>query len=162
MAKGTIYVHFHDKESLFEELVRTSLSPLIASLEGAPLRELTLRSFAEQLASIFVNEIFATRRKDVLRLIIAEGQRFPQLAHIYYREVVKRAMAVVRSLARQARERGEIRSNALERFPQLLVSPAIMAIIWDALFSRFEPIEVAGLMQQHVALLLKALEEPSG
>lgn len=162
VAKGTIYVHFRDKESLFEELVRTSLSPLIASLEGAPLRELTLRSFAEQLASIFVNEIFATRRKDVLRLIIAEGQRFPQLAHIYYREVVKRAMAVVRSLARQARERGEIRSNALERFPQLLVSPAIMAIIWDALFSRFEPIEVAGLMQQHVALLLKALEEPSG
>src|SRR5262245_24269068 len=29
VAKGTIYLHFKDKESMFEELVRTALVPLV-------------------------------------------------------------------------------------------------------------------------------------
>ncbi len=158
VAKGTIYLHFRDKETLFEELVRSALGPLIASLEAAPMAELPLRDFAERLIALFVREIYGTRRKDVLRLIITEGARFPQLAHIYYREVIKRALAALRAVVRRAIARGEIRSDALLHFPQLLVAPGLMAIIWDALFSRFEPLDVAALMRTHVGLLFKALE----
>src|SRR5215211_7455124 len=43
VAKGTIYLHFQDKETLFEELVRSALGPLIAGLEAAPMAELPLR-----------------------------------------------------------------------------------------------------------------------
>src|SRR5215468_7883979 len=32
VAKGTIYLHFKDKESMFEELVRTAIVPLVARL----------------------------------------------------------------------------------------------------------------------------------
>src|SRR3984957_11200660 len=32
VAKGTIYLHFKDKETLFEELVRTAIVPLINRL----------------------------------------------------------------------------------------------------------------------------------
>src|ERR1043165_8199582 len=35
VAKGTIYLHFRDKEALFEELIRTAIVPLVARL-GAP------------------------------------------------------------------------------------------------------------------------------
>src|SRR6184192_311620 len=35
VAKGTIYLHFKDKEALFEELVRTMLSPLVGAIEAA-------------------------------------------------------------------------------------------------------------------------------
>src|SRR6516162_9555544 len=37
VAKGTIYLHFKDKEALFEELVRTAIVPLVARL-AAPER----------------------------------------------------------------------------------------------------------------------------
>src|SRR5262245_52549291 len=33
VAKGTIYLYFRDKESLFQERVRTMLSPVIAGIE---------------------------------------------------------------------------------------------------------------------------------
>src|SRR5437588_5184906 len=36
VAKGTIYLHFKDKEALFQELVRTSLVPLIGRLAATP------------------------------------------------------------------------------------------------------------------------------
>ena len=32
VAKGTIYLHFKDKESMFEELIRTAIVPLIGTL----------------------------------------------------------------------------------------------------------------------------------
>src|SRR6188508_3027882 len=33
VAKGTIYLHFADKETLFEELIRMELSPVVGALE---------------------------------------------------------------------------------------------------------------------------------
>src|SRR6202030_1327248 len=40
VAKGTIYLYFHDKESLFQELVRTMLSPLVGAIEATPKADL--------------------------------------------------------------------------------------------------------------------------
>src|SRR5213593_4569979 len=36
VAKGTIYLHFKDKESMFEELIRTAIVPMITRLWGTP------------------------------------------------------------------------------------------------------------------------------
>src|SRR5262245_12811655 len=67
VAKGTIYLYFRDKEALFQELVRTMLSPLVGTIAGAPLRDLPIRAVVEMIFDVFVNEIYATRRKDVIR-----------------------------------------------------------------------------------------------
>lgn len=37
VAKGTIYLHFKDKEALFQELVRTALGPLIVRISNPRL-----------------------------------------------------------------------------------------------------------------------------
>jgi hypothetical protein len=89
----------------------------------------------------------------VLRLIIAEGPRFPKLAEFYYREVIARVLPVVRARLTLAVERGELPNDALARFPQLLVAPALMAVMWSGLFERFEPLDVRQLMQAHLDLL---------
>src|SRR5438445_8706633 len=69
VAKGTIYLYFRDKESLFRELVRTALSPLASAITAAARSDLTARELAQLVVDTFVNEIYATRRKDVIRLI---------------------------------------------------------------------------------------------
>src|SRR6185312_2303395 len=153
IAKGTIYLYFRDKESLFQELVRTMLSPLVGTIEAAPLRDVPIRSVAEMIVEVFIKEIYGTRRKDVIRLIISEGPRFPKLAEIYYREVIVRVVPVIRGRLALAVERGELSRDALARFPQLLVAPALLAVIWNGLFGRFAPLEVRELMRSHLDLL---------
>lgn len=153
VAKGTIYLYFRDKESLFQELVRAMLSPLVGVIEAAPLRDLPIRAVAEMIIDVFVNEIYGTRRKDVIRLTLAEGPRFPKIAEFYYREVIGRVLPVMRALLTRAVERGELDHDALARFPQLLVAPALMAIMWSSLFDRFEPLDVRQMMQAHLELL---------
>jgi AcrR family transcriptional regulator len=160
VAKGTIYLYFRDKESLFQELVRAMVSPLVGAITTAPLHDLPIRAVVEMIADVFVNEIFGTRRKDVLRLIITEGPRFPKLAEFYYREVIARVLPILGARLTLAAERGELPNDALARFPQLLVAPALMAIIWGGLFERFKPLDVRALMRAHLDVLFGERRAP--
>ena len=154
VAKGTIYLHFADKETLFQELIRMELSPVVAALENVSHAEIPFRMITNQLIEVFAREIFETRRKDVIRLVITEGPRCPKLAEFYYREVISRVMETIRAMLRRAYERGELKTDALVRFPQLLAAPGIVAVIWSGLFDRFEPIDVRALMRAHFDVLL--------
>jgi AcrR family transcriptional regulator len=160
VAKGTIYLYFRDKESLFQELIRTMLSPVVGAIEAAPLADLPARVVVEGIADMFVREVFCTRRKDVIRLIIAEGPRFPKLAEFYYREVIARVTPAMRALMTRAVARGELPSDALARFPQLLIAPALVAVVWNALFERFAPLDVRELLGAHIELLFGRRSAP--
>ncbi len=156
VAKGTIYLYFKDKESLFQELLRAQISPVIAMLEavlsesGKDHRPVPLRELALRVADLFVEQVIETRRKDIVRLILTEGPRFPKLAEFYYREVISRALAALRARAGRALKDGEIKHDTLSRFPQLVVAPALTAIMWKSMFDRFEPLDARALMKAHI------------
>ncbi len=153
VAKGTIYLHFRDKEALFQEIVRSLMSPFVGTLEGVFAADVPLRVIADQLVELFVREVFGTRRKDIIRLIMTEGPRFPKLAEFYYREVLSRILRGARARLARAVERGEISHASLVRFPQLVAAPAMVAIIWAGLFDRFEPLDVRELLRAHMNIL---------
>jgi AcrR family transcriptional regulator len=156
VAKGTIYLYFEDKESLFQELIRSRMGPVVGTLESAFAVDLPLRAIVEGAIEIFVREVYGTHRKQLIRLIISEGPRFPALAEFYYREVLSRILKAVRTLLRRARERGELADDMLIRFPQLLGAPGIIAIVWSGLFERFEPLDVAAMMRAYCEHLFDA------
>jgi len=153
VAKGTIYLHFKDKESLFQELIRTALVPLISRLASAPPPGGSVREALENFARTFAHEVVTTRRGDIVRLIVAEGPRFPALAEFYYREVVARGMAAMRALIELGIATGEIRHERLAQFPQVVVAPAIVAVIWQGLFGALAPLDTAGLLNMHLDLI---------
>ncbi len=152
IAKGTIYLYFRDKESLFQELIRAMLTPLVGTIEAMGEADLPMAVLADRLVELFVREVYETRRKDVIRLMIAEGRRFPALAEFYYREVLSRVIAAMRAILRRAAARGEV-PEALAEFPQIIAAPGLVAIIWSGLFERFEPLDVRKMMKTHVELL---------
>ncbi len=159
VAKGTIYLYFRDKESLFQELIRTMLTPLVGTIEALGKADLPISALAEHFADLFVREVYETRRKDVIRLMIAEGRRFPNLAEFYYREVLARIIAAVRALLARAAARGEAPAGLVD-FPQIIAAPGLVAIIWSGLFERFEPLDVRAMMKTHLDLLFAPRSTP--
>jgi AcrR family transcriptional regulator len=153
VAKGTIYLHFKDKESMFEELVRTVIVPVVAKLNALPPPTGSVRDLVEAFASNFLKEVIGTRRGDLVRLIVAEGPRFPSVADFYYREVVSRGMAGMRALIELGIARGEIREKNLARYPQILVAPAMIAVIWQSLFARHAPLDAQDMLRVHLDLI---------
>jgi AcrR family transcriptional regulator len=152
VAKGTIYLYFRDKESLFQELISVMLAPLVAIIERMGAADVPIALVSEHIVDMFVREVYETRRKDVIRLILSEGRRFPHIAEFYYREVLSRIIAAVRALLRRAAARGEVPAGIVD-FPQLIAAPGLIAVIWSGLFDRFEPLDVRAMMNTHTELL---------
>ena len=154
VAKGTIYLHFKDKESMFEELIRTAIVPLVVRLGSTPPPSgASVRDMVEGFAGTFIQEVATTRRGDIVRLIVAEGPRFPAVADFYYREVVSRGLAGMRALIELGIARGEIKQKNLARFPQIMVAPALIAVIWQSLFSRHAPLDALEMFRVHLDLI---------
>jgi AcrR family transcriptional regulator len=158
VAKGTIYLHFRDKETLFQELVRSSLSPFVAAMENASGKDMPLREVFDHLAGAFVREVLGTRRKDIIRLILTEGRRFPKVAEFYYREIPERGFAAVRRLVKNAIDRGEIADDTLFWFPQLVIAPTLVAVVWDGLFDKYEKLDAEAMLRAHFNLVFNAIE----
>ena len=153
VAKGTIYLHFKDKESMFEELVRTVIVPMVGRLHAAPQPGGTVREAVEGFARTFVQEVANTRRGDIVRLIVAEGPRFPSIADFYYREVVSKGLAGMRALIELGIARGEIKQKGLAQFPQIVVAPALIAVIWQSLFAKHAPLDAVEMLRVHLDLI---------
>ena len=153
IADGTIYLYFDDKEALFQELVRTSIVPLVGRLGATPPAQASARQLFETFIDMFVREVYQTRRGDIIRLIIAEGARFPALAEFYYREVVSRGIAGMQMLLQYGIARGEVSNPAILKHPQLVVGPALVAVIWHGLFGKVAPLDVKAMLDVHIDLI---------
>ena len=160
VAKGTIYLSFKDKQALFQELIRSKLGEHVLRLETArPQPGQAMRGAVEPILRALVEELQAARIGDLLRLVIAESGRFPELAEFYYREVIERAMNAIARLAREARATGELASDALVRFPQLIGAPVAITFLWGTLFERFAPLDRSALLGAYLDLVFGSVTE---
>jgi AcrR family transcriptional regulator len=160
VAKGTLYLYFPDKEALFEALLLGLVSPIlkrIHALSADPALPAT--AVLEGILALFQTEMIGTGRERLLRLIIAEGPRFPRIAEFYHREVISKGREIIRTLVARGYERGELPSDAMARFPQLFFAPLLTAVVWRSLFARFDPLDVNAMIDCHRKLMLGTKDE---
>ncbi|MGB7444178.1 MAG: TetR/AcrR family transcriptional regulator [Coleofasciculaceae cyanobacterium] len=93
VSKPTLYSYFQDKEGLFIALVQDltrSCEQMIFNLQSAPNLQIPPDQVLRQMATT-VLENFSRNQplSTLMRLIIGESERFPELAKTFVREVSK-------------------------------------------------------------------------
>jgi AcrR family transcriptional regulator len=158
IAKGTIYLYFKSKDELFEAIVKSTIGVTLSQVEQAvaaspaPASQL-LRLVGQAIAGALDDP----DRKRVVHLVLSEGARFPAIADFYHREIIARGMALVRAIVAKGRASGEFISDEPARFPQLVIAPALVAVMWSVIFARIEPLDAHALIEAHFDLLTRAL-----
>lgn len=129
VSKQTVYKHFTDKESLFSELVATTVreasDPVhddVLTLQDSGDIEVDLRDLARrQLAKVMQPQILHLRR-----LVIGEASRFPELGRTFYELGPGRTIAALATVFKQLGERGLLHVDdpllAAEHFNWLIMS----------------------------------------
>jgi AcrR family transcriptional regulator len=156
VAKGTLYLYFPDKETLFEQLLLGVAGPILERLEGLLAdQHRPAPEILGEVLDFIQKEILSSPRTNVLRLMIAEGPRFPRIAEFYYRTIVCPGRELIRTVAQRGVQRGELTTDALTKFPQLFFAPILMAVVWQALFSEFDALDAQALLAEHRKLMFK-------
>jgi AcrR family transcriptional regulator len=129
VSKGTLYLYFDSKETLFREMVRAKIVALLAESEA--LVEAHSGSYRDLLVQLITGMFHSMRDHEIVkisRVAQAEFTSFPELAQFYFQEVIVRARRLVTEVLRRGVEAGEFRlvphGFGARALPSLLVHSA--------------------------------------
>jgi AcrR family transcriptional regulator len=161
VSKGLPYLYFKTKEALFKAVVKSVITAHFDVMrEKMDTTELSCEAFLKGPFLSFLQELVCSKRAFIVRLLIAEGHKHPELTKFYYEQIVSRGIATLSRLIARGVERGEFKPTPLRDFPQLLVAPALTAILWRGLFERHHHLDTAVLLKTNIDLLTDAIRAP--
>ena len=163
VSKGPLYLYFKTKEELFKAVIRGVVVPRVDALKTAIAdTELSAEEFLQGPYLEFIQKLPNSPARIVVRLLIAEGPKHPDLTAYYFDQVISGGMDALRELINRGVRHGEFRQSDLAEFPQLMISPVLMSIIWRTLFQKHYPLDTDKLLQTHIDLILRAIKLPPG
>jgi AcrR family transcriptional regulator len=157
VSKGALYLYFATKDDLFRAVVRDAISPnmavvktIIASHPG-PFADL-VRAVADRVANL----VTTTPLGGVAKMVISEAGNFPELARLWYDELVSQMIGAVATAIEAAQARGEVKPGNPRIYALQLAAPVLMATLWRETFTPIgaPPFDIQEVMTQHADTLL--------
>ncbi len=159
VSKGLPYLYFKTKEELFKAVVRSVITSHFDVIRGQmETTDLSVEDFLKGPFLSFIQELVCSKRVFIVRLLIAEGHKHPELTKFYFDTVVSRGIETLRQLIDRGVANGEFRETRLREFPQLLVAPMLMAVIWRALFERHHHLDTDAMLETYIDLIVDAVK----
>ena len=159
VTKGTIYVYFENKEHLFISMVQEFTKPpqetldeMYQTYEGS-----TADLLRAQFSYIYQHIVEDKRRREVVRMLIAEAGRFPKLADRYFDEILKPCLDRLKQAIQRGVDRGEIRNSAIVDSPQVVIAPIALVDLWMMMFENRQPLDLKAYFDAHLDLVLNGL-----
>jgi AcrR family transcriptional regulator len=159
VTKGTIYVYFENKEHLFISMVRELMKVTLDTVHDMFERHegSTADLLKAQFSFIYENIVEDRRRREVVRMLIAEAPRFPALADRYHDEIHQPCMEMLQQAIQRGMDRGEIKRSAITECALVIVAPMALIDVWMMMFEDRQPIDLKAYFNAHLDLVLKGL-----
>lgn len=158
VSKGLLYLYFKTKEELFKAVIRSFVEPRIDALRSSiAATDLSAEDYLRGPFLDFIRQVPKSPAKVIVRLMVAEGPRHPDLTAYYWEHVVSVGLDALRQLVRKGIDNGEFRASSLEQFPHLIVSPVLFSILYSIVFERHETLDTDRMLAAHVELIINGL-----
>lgn len=136
VSKGLLYLYFKTKEELFKAVIRSVVAPRVDELTRTlDSSDLGAEAFIRGPLLAFMQRLPGSRASIVIRLMISEAPKHPDLVDYYWDKVASRGLAALRQLLERGVASGEFRESAVTELPQLFVAPVMMSIVWGTVFA---------------------------
>jgi AcrR family transcriptional regulator len=159
VTKGTIYVYFENKEHLFISMVRELMKVTLDTVQEMFERHdgSTADLLRAQFSFIYQHIVEDRRRREVVRMLIAEAPRFPALADRYHEEIHRPCMELLKQAIQRGVDRGEIRPSAVTNCPLVIIAPIALVDLWMMMFDERYPLDLKTYFDAHLELVLNGL-----
>ena len=131
VSKGTLYLYYENKESLFLAVVARAGLPTVE--RGEALLESHRGSSGELLRKLLLDwweGVGGTPAAGFTKLMVTESGSFPRAAKYLHREIVQRRRRLIERALRRGIRRGEFRKVPLPETVRLAAAPILLSFIW--------------------------------
>jgi AcrR family transcriptional regulator len=154
VSKGLLYLYFKTKEELFKAVIRSFVVPKIDELTAVvDSNELSSEEFLRGPFLDFAKTLPGSPVSVLVRLMIAEGPKHPDLLQFYWDNVISRGLGALQRVIDQGVDNGQFRPSVANEFPHLFVMPVVFSVIFKLLFEKQSP-DTDKLIAAQVDLLL--------
>lgn len=162
VVKGTIYRYFKNKEDLFQAAVRARIAGTLDHIETlVDTYPGTTPDLLRLLLNAIYGQVVDSDASVLIRIIIAEGPRFPEIPAYYHREMITKGEALLKKVIARGIERGEFRQTPAAEMPIVVVAPAITAAVWRMTFDPVAPLPLDKYRDAHIDVILNGLQTPA-
>jgi len=131
VSKGTLYLYFDSKETLFKAVIEQGILPLLDEGEALLLQhQVDARSLLQMLLFRWWQLLGETPMGGIPKLMIAEAGNFPEVAMYYYDNVIVRGRDLLRQALQRGVDSGEFRRLDIEPAIDVIIAPVMMLVIW--------------------------------
>jgi AcrR family transcriptional regulator len=140
VSKGTVYLYFDSKESLFREMVRARIVACLAELEAVVrTHEGTARALLVDLVRRMYTRMRQEEMTRIARVVQSELGHFPELARFYFDEVILRARRIVEEVLQRGVASGEFRPGTAGFAARGLTSLLVHTAQAQCFYHPFDP-----------------------
>ena len=158
VSKGLMYLYFKTKEELFKAVVKSVVIRRVDQLiDNVETTNLSSEDFIRGPLLSFMQQVPGSPVAVVIRLLISEGPRHPDLVDYYYDNVVARGLAAITRFVERGIERGEFRQSAITELPHLFLAPVMLSIIWGIVF-KSRQLDTDKLIETQIDMLLTRIK----
>lgn len=164
ISKAALYLQFETKEALFRALIESLVTDTLPQV----LPRMEPGTSAAEVLKIFIpaaiRRIAGGEIAFVPRLIIGEGNRFPELTRYYHDVALSRVLGLVEQLIRHGIERGEFRAVDAHHAARSIAGGVIISALWRTVFEPVgaEPLDLDAMAAAHLDLVLGGLSMKGG
>ncbi|WP_420154196.1 TetR/AcrR family transcriptional regulator [Siphonobacter sp.] len=160
IVKGTLYRYYDTKEDLFRAVVQHTIEVHLQTIQQVSASfQGSLAELIPVLLKYAATRISGSNVPALARLVISESHTFPDLARIWYENVVTHVLTLLTDLISKAQARGEVRMGDPKVHAFSIVGPLVLSALFHEMLgtSIVHIPSFSALAEQHAQTVLTGI-----
>jgi AcrR family transcriptional regulator len=130
VSKGTVFLYFVNKETLFKSVVRETIVPLLQDFrDQIEVAEASSTELIERFFSEWWQRFGSTKLSGLCKLVMSEAGNFPEVTTFFFNEVIHPNHELIGMLLKRGMASGEFRQIDPVLFAHWMTAPMVMLAI---------------------------------
>jgi AcrR family transcriptional regulator len=158
IARPTVYLYFGTKDAIFEAAVNDRLGAMLNRAQDIMAVDAPFAQMLEQVLRNYYDKVVGTDAAILIRVLIAEGGRFPALTGFFRDRMLVSIEALLVQLVALGIARGEVRAEVAKLDLKVILAPAVFTVVFGLIFGDMPAPEKERFIQSHITLILRGLQ----
>lgn len=157
IARPTVYLYYPTKDAIFEAGVTDRMGGMVSRAQDILALDAPFDDLLEQVLRNYYDRIVGTDAAVLIRVLIAEGGRFPALTAFFRATMLGTMEGLLAALVAKGIARGELRADVQDMDLKVIIAPAVFTMVFGLVFGPMDSDAKERFIRSHLSIILNGL-----